>query len=500
MSYRFTVRAASLLLALQLCTAPAFAQQWPADEQGIQGQNGIRYFVVKTNLTTVIGEKRETIRIPCSGDKAAASVNYLYIGCGTRGVLLVSLSDPANPEPLELKATDSSVTDIYLVKDRVWLELEDGTAQPIDVTLGIAQDLALVGSEAPVAAATIGGFDATSVAAPAAQPKAAVLPEIEGKVLDVGPGFVVISLGRNDGITRGMRVELVEMFPVKLASGLDASEERRLDIGSVVGLDETTSQVSLSMNVTVPKSDIIARPTNEWIHRDASFAPRVGDVTITKLTARPFLPLGDRGLGIVMDASIGYRFAYPLAIDIMLSPLALALTSSNNVLSFAANGVVSYDSDYIQIGLGTGFSRVNPAVLSNDQLRGGDPGLSWTVVQYARLGSTDGKHISLQTQFVLLDNWGFEGLTLTGQTDLGILGERSWLLARTGWGLTGHGFVELGLRMLLRGNGSSGSIFLTPLVGYAGLAYDSCTSADPSCDRTRITNGPMIGATMEWRN
>ncbi len=503
--------AAVILLILLLAAPFAHAQE----NTPTPGPGGVQYLLQGNQLVTIgADQRRETMRLPCNGELSAASRTRLYISCGTRGVLLVSITDPASPEPLELKPVQGTVTDLFVVQNRVWIEFADGSAQPADEVLGLpAEVIPPTAAAEPATPEPAASAPAPTSAAPAqpeaaAQPQAsstqapaAPQPELVGQVIDSGPGFVIISLGRKDGIERGMNIELTEKAPLRLTSGMESFEERFLDIGIVTGLEDSTAQVSLSRNVQVPKSEIIAHLTDKSIEQSPAFAPRVKNTTITKVGVRPFLPLSDRGIGFVMDASFGYRFSFPLSLDIEISPFTSAFLSENSTLTFAGAGLLSYDSDRFQLGIGTGFSRVRQPGLFSGKLHNDGNDIAWSVVQALRIGSYDGRHIGLQTRFVMLDTWTFEGITLNVQRDMSFLGDNNWLVGRLSHGLTGQTSLEVGLRMLLRGNGGNGSIFLTPLVGAVLVGYANCDeNASTTCTDKNLTGGPMIGASMEWRN
>src|SRR5690606_27286685 len=107
-----------------------------AEPAGVAGPAGVRYVIADRTLTAISGEQRLTVRIPCAGHvPAAASDTHLFVACGERGVLMFSLANPADPEPLELLPLGAAVTDIYVLKDRVWIELADGVARPADALM-----------------------------------------------------------------------------------------------------------------------------------------------------------------------------------------------------------------------------------------------------------------------------------------------------------------------------------------------------------------------------
>jgi hypothetical protein len=130
-----------------------------------------------------------------------------------------------------------------------------------------------------------------------------------------------------------------------------------------------------------------------------------------------------------------------------------------------------------------------------------------SISQVARLGSLDGINLSVDNFFVLYKgefHWG--GAIGAIQSPVS---DRSWLLLRGGGGIAGYAFGEIGLRVLVRGNGGPGSLFLTPSIGGAGLFGEKegeCTVYNPAggpqtvpCAEEVSYAGPMVGFGMEWR-
>ena len=110
------------------------------------------------------------------------------------------------------------------------------------------------------------------------------------------------------------------------------------------------------------------------------------------------------------------------------------------------------------------------------------------MIQQARLGALDGLNFMLTNAFVLVDQrWHFGYFDLTVQVPLN---RKTWLTAAGGGAQqAGYAYGELGLRRLLRGDRGSGSLFVKPSVGAAGIdnRYDG------------YGFGPMIGCHFEWR-
>jgi hypothetical protein len=75
-----------------------------------------------------------------------------------------------------------------------------------------------------------------------------------------------------------------------------------------------------------------------------------------------------------------------------------------------------------------------------------------------------------------------------------------WLLLNGGGGNVGYGYGELGLRVLLTGNGLAGSKFLTVTAGGAGVFKSgTCDPFFGSCSDSISYAGPMAGVGGEWR-
>ena len=72
-----------------------------------------------------------------------------------------------------------------------------------------------------------------------------------------------------------------------------------------------------------------------------------------------------------------------------------------------------------------------------------------------------------------------------------------------GGGGIGYGFGEVGLRVRVRGNGDTGSVFLTPSLGYADVYSSVCVDSgyrDIPCYSSSVhQSGPMVGFGVEYR-
>jgi hypothetical protein len=125
------------------------------------------------------------------------------------------------------------------------------------------------------------------------------------------------------------------------------------------------------------------------------------------------------------------------------------------------------------------------------------PGSGLSVAQLIRLGAQDGLNISARTSIVLFHSqFDFGGMVGSMQIPVG---RGYWLLLGGGGGNVGYGYGEFGLRALLRGNGQSGSRFLTVTAGGAAVfRTGECVTFDP-CGFPVTYGGPMAGLGYEMR-
>jgi len=112
------------------------------------------------------------------------------------------------------------------------------------------------------------------------------------------------------------------------------------------------------------------------------------------------------------------------------------------------------------------------------------------------LGAQDGLNISARTNIVLFHSeFQFGGMVASGQIPVT---PGYWLLLNGGGGGIGYGYGELGLRVLLTGNGLAGSKFLTVTAGGAAVFRSGACDQFFNC-QTLVYGGPMAGIGGEWR-
>jgi hypothetical protein len=248
------------------------------------------------------------------------------------------------------------------------------------------------------------------------------------------------------------------------------------------------------MNESVPVG-ALATHSQAPITASQTAPPRVTDITSLEVTARPFAALGELGGGFLLSGAIGHRFGH-LHLWATLDPLAVADVENQSSVS-AANGavMVSYDSQYFEMGVGFGAQTVNSVNFNVA------PGSGLTVEQLLRLGPQDGLNLTARTSIVLFHSqFDFGGMVATAQFPVT---RGYWLLLGGGGGNVGYGYGEIGLRVLVDGNGLAGSKFLTVTAGGAAVFRSGVCETQSfesfACSESIAFGGPMAGLGGEWR-
>ncbi|MBN1944361.1 MAG: hypothetical protein JW797_01740 [Bradymonadales bacterium] len=499
-------------VCLTLLASPRLDAQVSADRGAEEGTE-VTYTVEGSMLRilAVDGNARE-VALPCHGHALAAGEDTLYVACGEAGLLLLSLQDPLEPTVAGFRDLGGSVTGLFVAQDRIWAQISRIEARPVEAGTTVP-------TPSRVQVTTSGETPELR------EPSATVSPPVAetrtvGEVIEVRAGEVVVNLGTDQGIARRNHVELFVEEQVDIGSGSAAVTERRIAVGEVRALTEDRAQVALGMNERVP-SHARARHTDLALTSNNWLPPRVSGLWEIGFMARPFLALGTMGAGMVTDLEVAYRFPEPVVIELMLEPLGIGFAEEGNVISLAGNLFASYDTPAFQVGLGLGWTVVNDD-LTGDMVGDADNGRGidltfdevshgLSIAQIARLGARDGLHLLVTNHFVLHEEeFKYGGTRGTIQVPLPTGDTRTWLIARGGGGTAGYAFGEIGLRVMLRGNGDRGSLFVTPTIGGAYLQgqkevdcqiwdYETNTTVPGTCTEKIDYGGPMVGFGMEWR-
>jgi hypothetical protein len=515
--------------ALALALVPTLAQAQQAPENGsaetasAETSDASRSSPTRLEYRladgTIVGEAADgssgdepaaSLDPPCSARGLARADDTLYVACGEQGVYVYSLEDPRSPRKEGFREMGGSVDALFEARGRVWAEIVRTEARPI------------TGAAAPSSVRTVrrdasDGADeassgeqsqpeATSPRASASQQKTDASNTSGGgrpvgKVVELRKGKVVVDLGKTDGLGRGDKIELFRRESVDVGSE-SAAREVTDAVGEVDALSENRSVVDLGLNEKVA-ADRLARPTDRDVTADRLAPSRPSGQTALDVTARPLLPLGTLGFGIVGSASLRHSFEWPGTAEVQLDPMSIAFADDQAVFPGAISGSFSYDTTVFRLGLGAGVYK-----LSDRTITGYEPTsqrAAFDLSQIVRLGARDGLHLKVDNSFLVVDStFQFGGLTGELQVPTSRLLENTWLIARGGSHAAGQGLGEIGLRVLTSGNGTSGSTFLTVTVGGAGVwgdrEVDNCQSEETrDCLRSSGAFGPFAGFGFERR-
>jgi hypothetical protein len=212
---------------------------------------------------------------------------------------------------------------------------------------------------------------------------------------------------------------------------------------------------------------------------------------------RAFLALERLGGGFLLSAGVGYRFESNVHVRAQLDPFGIGDAEGEDASAPLAGFVyLGYDQRLFEVGLGIGGQTVHSVPI------GTELGSGTLLVQGLRMGSVDGLHLALRSDVVLFHSeFSFSGFSGAGQIPVG---DASWLLFRGAGGNAGYGYGEIGVKVLLRGNGGQGSMFLTVAAGGAVVfRSETFRSLGPGTisegTASTSTSGPMVGAGATWR-
>jgi hypothetical protein len=242
---------------------------------------------------------------------------------------------------------------------------------------------------------------------------------------------------------------------------------------------------------------------------------RHGGLWEVSLLTSAFVAFGSLGVGMLGSTSVTYRFESPLVLRAEIAPFGVAgpaattsccnanggQSTSNNggaVTVFAANLFLGLDTQFVEVGLGLGGASVN----ENSASGGGPPQTgSVSIVESARIGARDGLALNLESSAIAVNNQFALGYFVTSVQIP--VSAKAMLIARGGGGNVGFGYGDLGVRVLVRGDGGKGTMALTGFAGVA-LIQESLCSVNPDPPFTSACNtatlvGPSLGGGLEWR-
>ncbi|MEM1349000.1 MAG: hypothetical protein AAGI01_10615 [Myxococcota bacterium] len=457
---------------LSALAAPALAQQAP--------ESSIMYTLERGTLLTRDGEEvLSTLKLPC-GDAASLlrDGQDLFVACAA-SLLQVSRRDPEAPEISGVLPLGARPIAIERVDGELLVWTSKQVVEPVPVEpLGAPTSSAR--TPEPEAAVS-GGADEVS----ARRQRAA------GEVRGVEGRFAVISLGRADDVLVGDPVEFYVREETKDAGLV----ERALGTAWVYAASADRATVELDINQRVSRGALVRRVDRK---RQVGDTPvrRAAGVTEVGVLARPFLSLGDLGVGVRGAARVVHRFDAPWSLSAHLSPAQLGVSRRGASVGGDLSALIAYDADLVSFGLGVGLALDTNA---------SDPSAPAPVhvAQSFRIGQRDGSHIRhvlrLSTASSSMGVGGGQSVAFTGvDVDAQVMASaRTWVLAAGGGSvLPGSVYGELGVKRLVRGNGLEGSLFLSLMLGGAGVVV---TPEEGAGEDSGFIGGVTTGVAAEWR-
>ncbi|HTU60372.1 MAG TPA: hypothetical protein VMF89_18100, partial [Polyangiales bacterium] len=430
-------------------------------------------------IARLVARQHDPFGRSCQLQHVAGEGPLRFLACGAAGLWIVRLAgDEASL--VETRDLGGRVGPFFQANGRLWVE----------VTSVRAQEVTASGPEvSPLPAASAAPAPQPAAISGSAIPAQQFEPPIAGRVVERSDEQLVIALP-------GARVKPGTHIAFVSDVSKAGDEEQLYAVGRVVRSMVGRARVAIGTNEAVPEN-AQAYVTNANLSAGIFSPPRAGGVWELGFLARPFVVLDDLGVGIVLDGHAGYHFRAPFYVEASLSPLAVGSARAGAVGAVGAFASGSFDSHLFEVGLGLGAQTVNDPDFALDA------GSGLLLAQRLRLGARDGAHLKFLSYVALFhSNFQFSSLRVEAQIPVG---SRTWLRLAGGGGSVGLNFGEVGLRVLMSGNGGPGSFFLTTTIGWtnllrhcndvplapSGAAANSCEPIDYS--------GPMLGAGGEFR-
>jgi hypothetical protein len=430
-------------------------------------------------IARLVARQHDPFGRSCQLQHVAGEGAMRFLACGAAGLWIVRLAgDEASL--VETRDLGGRVGPFFHANGRLWVEVTSVRAQEVSGSGPAVSQLPAASSASPPPPAANSGN---------ALPTPTLESSVGGRVVERSDEQLVIELP-GARVKPGTHVAFVS--DVSQAS----DEEQVYAVGRVVRSMIGRARVVIGTNEAVPE-DAQAYVTNAGVTAGIFSPPRAAGVWELGFLARPFVVLEDLGAGIVLDGHAGYHFRAPLYVEASVTPLAAGSARAGAVGAAGAFVSGSFDSHLFEVGLGLGVQTVNDPDFALD------PGSGLLLAQRLRLGARDGAHLRFLSYVTLFhSSFQFSSLRVEGQIPVG---SRTWLRLAGGGGSIGLNFGEVGLRVLMSGNGGAGSFFLTTTIGWtnvfrhcndvpltpSGAAANSCKGVDHS--------GPMLGAGGEFR-
>jgi hypothetical protein len=411
----------------------------------------------------------------------------LFSSMGAAGLAVIDVSDPASPVVLQTLTTKSPVKVLQLMDDTLLVILDDFTVIPLDVS-----DPRKPVPKGAAPGAPAWGPPAGAGPAEAGPPPEPPAPPIEGKVLKADKGWVVLNVGKNDGVKAGMRFAIY---------GSESSKHPRA-IVTIAKVTPNFSSAPLPPRGDAVKGDSASRTDATWKMKHwFSPHPEPGYLKL-RLDFKPIVGAGEGAgtWGFLSNLELAYKFKAPGEIAFVMVPAGYGHSNVGKgaVFEMGAMGGVNWRYIGYTWGVGAHLSKAmkdHRAILLNKLRLGNDDGfhleffMTWAVPSDDR--NTMQKVLPDTTIFTI-DVPVRPKLNLYFELGGGNFATRDRDDEGSGWA----NFV-LGVRTFLMGAGGSGTLILSTGMGL-GYVWDQ--SPDDAVEEVGgSTWGMLLHLGLEWR-
>ncbi len=404
--------------------------------------------------------------------------DILYSGMGAAGLAVIDMTNPAAPVVIETLATKSPVKALQRMDATLLVILDDFTVVPLDIT----------DPRHPVPKDGGPGLAGPAVGPP---PEPAA-PPIEGKVKKVSKGWVILDVGKVDGVEPGMRFAIY---------GNESSRTPR----AIVTVSKTTKHFStapLPARGSAAKGDRVVRTDLTWRMKHwFSPYPEPGYFKIA-LDFKPIIG-AERGAGswgFLANLELAYKFKAPAEIALVMMPGGFGQSDVGKGGVFEVGAMGGINWRYIGYTWGVG-AHLSVAMEDNHVL----------LLNKMRLGNLDGFHLSFFMTWIVpgKDTDGFRRFlpdSAIFTVDVPVRPKLNLYFELGGGNIAtidadeeGSGWANfiLGVRSFLVGNGGAGSLRMSTGIGL-GYVWDQ-TPLDAFDETGGSTWGPLLHLGFDWR-
>jgi len=515
----------AIIPALLLCLpAPASAQGQTCAPDGAK-------------VVVTAGEKSTAIELTGTAYDCVVAGDVVYVALGVAGVAVYQLGEPAPVLKTTWKPDAGEVVRVRLEGGRVMAVMAKLKLVPLVSTPegGLAPE-SLSGLLAPAKQGST-----AVIAAPAITPEPQAKPTaptdgISGTVTEIHAENAVIDVGADDGVEKGMRFEirsqqLVKRFNLKTGTDKMMPSDKVTGVVKVIQVAPGKAMVVLGRGDRAQVGDK-AVGTARKLTQSRLFPGYERNLNRVQARVAPFLGLSTLTVGTFGKVMYDRTFDIPLRVETGVRNVGF-LFGENFGAPFQFDVIPSYDTDFFEVGLGTGFS-----YSAHDKKRG------FLFMQKVRLGTIDGVNFTMWNSFIYQEKhdefwgWGdgasvslagndcdpdwdsgepdgseFEWNGLDASLSLPVT-DRVTLAWDFSWSQAGWIHSDLGIRTLVMGNGGDGTLIIPVSIG-GGVVFDyegtdveeaHCNPDSTKWEKATVTDwdqeaygGPVVSIGIDYR-